>query len=96
MDTLELFGYLTSKYNNKGGQKAVDIIDYTMAYIEITGQKQIKVKEIYESATKTIGNKKRFSYVYFINILKTKWNLEKVNNTLILNVDDEVDECYMF
>jgi len=97
MDTMELFGYLTSKYN-KGvsGQKAQDIIDYTMSYIEITGEKRVKVKDIYDSATKTIGDKKRFSYVYFIEVLKTKWELEKEGNKLILDVDNEVDKCFIF
>lgn len=97
MDTLELFGYLTSKYNRGvSGQKAQDIIDYTVSYIEVTGQKRIKVKEIYDSAIKTLGNKKRFSYVYFIDVLKTRWDLEKEGNKLILDVDNEVDMCYIF
>lgn len=97
MDTLELFGYLTSKYNRGiKGQKAQDIIDYTMSYIEVAGKERLTIKEIYDSATITLGHKKRFSYVYFINVLKTKWNLEKEGNKLILNVNDEVEECFIF
>ena len=98
MDTIELFGYLTSKYDtrNDHGHKAQIIIDYTLSYIECTDEKRIKVKDIYKSATNTIGSKKRFSYVYFINVLKTKWELEKENKSLILDVANEVNECFIF
>ena len=98
MDTLELFNYLiTRDSQNVAGEKARDIIDYTLVYIEQSGQKKIRVKDIYNSAIKSIGSKKKFSYVYFINVLKTRWELEKVNNTLILDTDNEIgDLCYIF